>query len=153
MREPHVATCQTPVTCNGFAAQRRPVVSARTSMVVSPEDGNDDVRITVPGVRFNLTDYVGHDDQGHHLWRLDDSRRWQTHGDGEPDYAVVARRAPGPGAEATRSLRSIWPSTHCPASTGESVYVSINRDFTFAELPHLIAFLISVHDELDEPPF
>ena len=98
MREPHVATCQIPVTCNDFAAQRRPFVSARTSMVVSPEDGDDDdVQITVPGVRFNLADYVGHDDQGYHVWRFDDSRRWERRRYGE---AARDRRQPLPRAGA-----------------------------------------------------
>ena len=99
-------------------------------MVMPAQAGDDDVHITVPGVRFNLTDHVAHDDERYHVWRFDDSRRRRTRGEGGADHAVVARRRPGPG----------------------HAHVSINRDFTEAELPHPIAFLISVHVELEEPP-
>ena len=65
------------------------------------------------------------------MWRFDDSRRWERRHYGEPAYAIVARRFPGQGHK----------------------HVSINREFSNDELPYVIAFLISVYDELDEPPF
>jgi hypothetical protein len=66
------------------------------------------------------------------VWQFDDSRRWERRGYGEdPAHAIVAWRFPAQGQK----------------------HVSINRAFGHDELPHLIAFLISVYDELEEPPF
>ena len=65
------------------------------------------------------------------MWRFDDSRRWERRRYGEAAHAIVARRFPEQGHK----------------------HVSINREFSNDELPHRIAFLISVYDELDEPPF
>jgi hypothetical protein len=79
----------------------------------------------------SLADSASHDEQGYHVWRFDDSRRWERRRYGEPAHAIVARRSPEQGNK----------------------HVSINREFGNDELPHRIAFLISVDDELDEPPF
>ena len=105
-------------------------------MVVTTADvaagGDNDVRLSLPAVEFNLADYVDHDEQGYHVWQFDDSRRWERRGYGEdPAHAIVAWRFPAQGQK----------------------HVSINRAFGHDELPHLIAFLISVYDESEEPPF
>ena len=63
--------------------------------------------------------------------RFDDSRRWERRRHGEAAHAIVARRFPEQGHK----------------------HVSINREFSNDELPHRIAFLISVYAERDEPPF
>ena len=91
----------------------------------------DDGQITVPGVRFNLTDHVAHDDRATTCGGSMTPAAGGPGGAGGADHAVVARRRPGPG----------------------QAHVSINRDFIEVELPHLIAFLISVHEEREEPPF
>ena len=96
-----------------------------------PADNTTDVTVSLPTVEFNLADYASHDEQGYHVWRFDDSRRWERRRYGEAAHAIVARRFPEQGHK----------------------HVSINREFSNDELPHRIAFLISVYDELDEPPF
>ena len=96
-----------------------------------PPHNTTDVTVSLPTVEFNLADSASHDEQGYHVWRFDDSRRWARRRYGEPAHAIVARRFPEQGHK----------------------HVSINREFSNDELPYVIAFLISVYDELDEPPF
>ena len=86
--------------------------------------------ISLPTVEFNLADFASHDEQGYHVWRFDDPA------DGRGAATASSR---------TRSARRFPEQGH--------KHVSINREFSNDELPHLIAFLISVYDELDEPPF
>jgi hypothetical protein len=62
---------------------------------------------------------------------IDDSRSWQFGG----THRVVACRGNGAHRNGFRG------------------HVRIDRDFDVDELPHLIAFLVSVWDELYEPPF
>ena len=83
--------------------------------------------MTVPEVEFDLTEYLAHDETGRHVWRFDDSRRWAS----GAEHKIIARP---------------W------ADSGDK-HVQINRGFEREELPYLIAFLISVWNELDEPPF
>ena len=70
---------------------------------------------------------MAHDETGRHVWRFDDSRRWAS----GAEHKIIARP---------------W------ADSGDK-HVQINRGFEREELPYLIAFLISVWNELDEPPF
>lgn len=49
--------------------------SAQTTMIAVAEDGAE-LRMTVPEVEFDLTEYLAHDETGSHMWRFDDSRRW-----------------------------------------------------------------------------
>jgi hypothetical protein len=100
--------------------------SAQTTMIAVAEDGAE-LRMTVPEVEFDLTEYLAHDETGRHMWRFDDSRRWAS----GAEHKIIARP---------------W------ADSGDK-HVQINRGFEREELPYLIAFLISVWNELDEPPF
>ena len=118
-------------TCKDPGALRPAAERAATAMAVTTADNTTDVRISLPTVEFNLADFASHDEQGYHVWRFDDSRRWARRRYGEAARAIVARRFPEQGHK----------------------HVSINREFSNDELPHRIAFLISVYDELDEPPF
>ena len=104
------------------------ITSAQTTMIAVAEDGAE-LRMTVPEVEFDLTEYLAHDETGRHVWRFDDSRRWAS----GAEHKIIAR--PGHG---------LTPVTSTCRSTGGS-----EREV----LPYLIAFLISVWNELDEPPF
>ena len=132
MREPPPTSCETMLaTCKDPGALRPAADRAATAMAVTTADNTTDVTVSLPTVEFNLADYASHDEQGYHVWRFDDSRRWERRRYGEAARAIVARRFPEQGHK----------------------HVSINREFSNDELPHRIAFLISVYDELDEPPF
>ena len=133
MREPPPTSYETMLaTCKDPGALRPAAERAATAMAVTTADDNTtDVTVSLPTVEFNLADSASHDEQGYHVWRFDDSRRWERRRYGEAARAIVARRFPEQGHK----------------------HVSINREFSNDELPHRIAFLISVYDELDEPPF
>jgi hypothetical protein len=107
---------------------------ADTTMVLGNEVlGADDVVEYTPSavIPFDLAQYLTQDEHGHDVWRFDDSRAWGRGPRWPSGHAIVAHRHPPHGRN----------------------HLTIGRTFHFDELPHLIAFLLSVYDELDEPPF
>ena len=129
MREPPPTSCETMLaTCKVRGALRPAADRAATAMAVTtttttPPTTPPTSRSGLPTVEFNLADFASHDEQGYHVWRFDDSRRWGRRRYGEPARSIVARRFPEQGHK----------------------HVSINRGFSNDELPHRIAFLISVY--------
>ena len=116
MREPPPTSCETMLaTCKDPGALRPAAERAATAMAVTTTaDNTTDVTVSLPTVEFNLADYASHDEQGYHVWRFDDSRRWERRRYGEAARAIVARRFPEQGHK----------------------HVSINREFSNDELPH-----------------
>jgi hypothetical protein len=98
MREPPPTSYETMLaTCKDPGALRPAAERAATAMAVTTADNTTDVTVSLPTVEFNLADYASHDEQGYHVWRFDDSRRWERRRYGE---AARDRRPPLPRAGA-----------------------------------------------------
>jgi hypothetical protein len=83
-----LATCKDPGPLRP-AAERAATAMAVTTTTTA--DNTADVTVSLPTVEFNLADYASHDEQGYHVWRFDDSRRWERRRYGE---AARDRRRP-----------------------------------------------------------
>ncbi len=118
--------CQEASACTDPDRPRPTEVAiAETTMTITSADGASRT-IDLPDIPFDLAEYMARDESGRQLWRFDESRRWGMGG-----HAIVAWRHPRNGDK----------------------HVEIRRGFNWYELPYLIAFLVSLWEELDEPPF
>ena len=96
MREPPPTSYETMLaTCKDPGALRPAAERAATAMAVTTAD----VTVGLPTVEFNLADSASHDEQGYHVWRFDDSRRWERRRYGELTHAIGPPR-PRAGAQA-----------------------------------------------------
>src|SRR3954454_13812401 len=74
MREPPPTSYETMLaTCKDPGLLRPAAERAATAMAVTTAD----VTVSLPTVDFNLADSASHDEQGYHVWRFGDFRRWE----------------------------------------------------------------------------